>query len=74
MLLTSTNPITWQQLASQFGNTYNDLHDYVRRFKSSLDNVRVVRPDLNVEIINGQGIVLHRSKRSVTAKRKPTGN
>ncbi|OZG64865.1 Plasmid encoded RepA protein [Bifidobacterium aquikefiri] len=69
-----TAPITWQQLANQFGNTYNDLHDFVRRFKNSLNNVRTVWPDLNVEIIDGQGIILHRSKRSVTAKRKPTGN
>ncbi|MFT8443409.1 MAG: replication protein RepA, partial [Bifidobacterium aquikefiri] len=69
-----TSPITWQQLANQFGNTYGRLDNFIRRFKSSLNNVRMVWPDLNVEIIDGQGIILHRSKRSVTAKRKPTGN
>ena len=69
-----TAPITWQQLTNQFGNTYNDLHDFVKRFKKSLQNVRMVWPDLNVEVIAGQGIILHRSKRSVTAKPKPTGN
>jgi hypothetical protein len=69
-----TAPITWQQLANQFGNTYNDLHDFVKRFKKSLQNVQMVWPELNVEVIAGQGIILHRSKRSVTAKRKPTGN
>ncbi|MEK0212144.1 hypothetical protein WM019_08480 [Bifidobacterium mongoliense] len=69
-----TSPITWQQLANQFGNTYGRLDNFIRRFKSSLNNVRMVWPDLNVEIIDGQGIILHRSKRSVTAKPKPTGN
>lgn len=65
-----TSPITWQQLAQQFGNTYTNLHDFVKRFKISLENVRMVWPDLNVEVINGTGIVLHQSKRSVKPKMK----
>lgn len=68
-----TAPITWQQLANQFGNTYNNLHDFTKRFKISLNNVRMVWPDLNVEVINGQGIVLHQSHRSVNPKFRPTG-
>jgi hypothetical protein len=68
-----TSPITWQQLANQFGNTYGRLDNFIRRFKSSLNNVQMVWPELNVEIIDGQGIILRRSQRSVTAKRKPTG-
>jgi hypothetical protein len=67
-----TAPITWQQLANQFGNTYNNFHDFIKRFKVSLNNVRMVWPDLNVEIINGQGIVLHQSHRSVNPKFRPT--
>lgn len=69
-----TAPITWQQLANQFGNTYARTKDFVQWFKKSLNNVQMVWPELNVEVIDGQGIILHRSKRSVTAKRKPTGN
>lgn len=69
-----TSPITWQQLANQFGNTYGVEKEFVRKIKKSLTTVMVVWPDLNVEVIDGQGIILHRLKRSVTAKRKPTGN
>ena len=69
-----TAPITWQQLAHQFGNTYGVQKEFVRKFKKSLSTVMMVWPSLNVEVIDGQGIILHRSKRSVTAKRKPTGN
>ena len=35
---------------------------------------RQLRLPLHEVALDGQGIVLHRSKRSVTAKRKPTGN
>lgn len=69
-----TAPITWKQLSSQFGNTYARTKDFVQWFKKSLNNVQMVWPELNVEVIDGQGIILHRSKRSVTAKRKPTDN
>lgn len=69
-----TAPITWQKLANQFGNTYGRLDNFTSRFKKSLETVRMVWPDLNVEVIDGQGIILHRSKRSVIAKRKTTVN
>lgn len=67
-----TAPITWKQLANQFGNTYGRIDNFIARFKGSLETVQMVWPELNVEVIDGQGIILHRSKRSVTAKRKPT--
>lgn len=69
-----TAPITWKQLSNQFGNTYSSVKEFTRWFKKSLETVQMVWPQLNVEIIDGQGIILHRSTRSVTAKRKPTGN
>jgi hypothetical protein len=68
-----TAPITWKQLSGQFGNTYSRTKDFVQWFKKSLKTVQMVWPELNVEIIDGQGIILHRSKRSVSPKRKPTG-
>lgn len=68
-----TAPITWKQLSAQFGNTYGRIDNFIARFKRSLENVQMVWPELNIEIIDGQGIILHRSRRSVTAKRKPTG-
>jgi hypothetical protein len=68
-----TAPITWQQLTNQFGNTYGRIDNFIARFKGSLETVQMVWPELNVEIIDGQGIILRRSRRSVTAKRKPTG-
>jgi hypothetical protein len=68
-----TAPITWKQLSTQFGNTYGRIDNFIARFKGSLETVQMVWPELNVEIIDGQGIILRRSQRSVTAKRKPTG-
>ncbi|RBP98893.1 hypothetical protein CRD59_06555 [Bifidobacterium xylocopae] len=67
-----TSVITWKQLEAQFGGSFHERKEFTRSFKSALEKVAAIWPGLHYEIIDKEGIVLKRSRQSVTPKRKPS--